>query len=193
MPGWAIALIIVGGVILLLALIIIGYVISTSNWFNRAQVKVKESASGIDVALEKRYDLLTKSLATVKGYTKHESETLTNVIKMRNARGVSNMSMEEKSQFNNAINAAQREINVVMEQYPNLKADSTFTTLQRQIADCEEQLQAARRVYNNNVSMFNQKRVAFPASVIAKRKGLTEDLEFFKAEEYKRQDVKIEF
>lgn len=193
MPGWAIALIIVGGVILLLALIIIGYVISTSNWFNRAQVKVKESASGIDVALEKRYDLLTKSLATVKGYTKHESETLTNVIKMRNARGVSNMSMEEKSQFNNAINEAQREINIVMEQYPNLKADSTFTTLQRQIADCEEQLQAARRVYNNNVSMFNQKRVAFPASAIAKRKGLTEDLEFFKAEEHKRQDVKIEF
>ena len=74
-----------------------------------------------------------------------------------------------------------------------LKADTQFTLLQNQTADCEEQLQAARRVYNSNVSIFNQKRVTFPSSIVAKRIGFTSDLEFFKADEEKRQDVKFDF
>lgn len=191
--GLIIALVIIG-IVFALIVAIVWWWISTANWFRRAAVKIDEANSSIDVALTKRYDLLTKLLATVKGYAKHESETLEKVIAMRNPnQGINNMSLEEKSQLNSQLNQVQRGINVVMEQYPQLKADTQFSTLQARTADCEEQLQAARRVYNQNVSIFNQKRVSFPSSFVANRIGFYENKEFFKADEEKRQDVKFEF
>ena len=189
--------IVVAAVIVLVFIIIVAWYISTMNWFRRTKVKVDEANSGIDVALTKRYDLLTKALAAVKGYAKHEAETLSKetlskVIGMRTGN-INELSLDEKSKLNAELSEVQRGINVVVEQYPQLKADTQFTLLQNQTADCEEQLQAARRVYNSNVSIFNQKRVTFPDSIVAKRIGFTQDLEFFKADEEKRQDVKFEF
>ena len=184
--------IVVAAVIVLVFIIIVAWYISTMNWFRRTKVKVDEANSGIDVALTKRYDLLTKALAAVKGYAKHEAETLSKVIGMRTG-SIKELSLDEKSKLNAELSQVQRGINVVVEQYPQLKADTQFTLLQNQTADCEEQLQAARRVYNSNVSIFNQKRVTFPSSIVANRIGFTSDLEFFKAEEEKRQDVKFDF
>ncbi len=184
--------IVVVAVIVLVFIIIVAWYISTMNWFRRTKVKVDEANSGIDVALTKRYDLLTKALAAVKGYAKHEAETLSKVIGMRTG-SIKELSLDEKSKLNAELSQVQRGINVVVEQYPQLKADTQFTLLQNQTADCEEQLQAARRVYNSNVSIFNQKRVTFPSSIVAKRIGFTSDLEFFKADEEKRQDVKFDF
>lgn len=184
--------IVVVAVIVLVFIIIVAWYISTMNWFRRTKVKVDEANSGIDVALTKRYDLLTKALAAVKGYAKHEAETLSKVIGMRTG-SIKELSLDEKSKLNAELSQVQRGINVVVEQYPQLKADTQFTLLQNQTADCEEQLQAARRVYNSNVSIFNQKRVTFPSSIVAKRIGFNSDLEFFKADEEKRQDVKFDF
>lgn len=181
------------GVVVLLAIIFACWWISTSNWFKRAKVKVDETNSGIDVALTKRYDLLTKLLASVKGYAKHEYETLSQVIAMRSGNNIKDLSLEEKSALNSQLSQVQKGINIVMEQYPQLKADTQFTNLQNQTADCEEQLQAARRVYNSNVSGFNQKRVSFPSSMVANAIGFRQDLEFFKAEEEKRKDVTFDF
>mgnify|MGYP000329554054 CR=1 FL=1 len=181
------------GVVVLLAIIFACWWISTSNWFKRAKVKVDEANSGIDVALTKRYDLLTKLLASVKGYAKHEYETLSQVIAMRSGNNIKDLSLEEKSALNSQLSQVQKGINIVMEQYPQLKADTQFTNLQNQTADCEEQLQAARRVYNSNVSGFNQKRVSFPSSMVANAIGFRQDLEFFKAEEEKRKDVTFDF
>ena len=181
------------GVVVLLAIIFACWWISTSNWFKRAKVKVDEANSGIDVALTKRYDLLTKLLASVKGYAKHEYETLSQVIAMRSGNNIKDLSLEEKSALNSQLSQVQKGINIVMEQYPQLKADTQFTNLQNQTADCEEQLQAARRVYNSNVSGFNQKRVSFPSSMVANAIGFRQDLESFKAEEEKRKDVTFDF
>lgn len=181
------------GVVVLLAIIFACWWISTSNWFKRAKVKVDEANSGIDVALTKRYDLLTKLLASVKGYAKHEYETLSQVIAMRSGNNIKDLSLEEKSALNSQLSQVQKGINIVMEQYPQLKADTQFTNLQNQTADCEEQLQAARRVYNSNVSGFNQKRVSFPSSMVANAIGFRQDLEFFKVEEEKRKDVTFDF
>ena len=153
-------------------------------------VKIDEAESGIDVALTKRFDLLTKALATVKGYAKHESETLEKVIKMRTP--ASNASLAEKQEFANATGQALNSINVVAEQYPQLKADTQFTSLQNHISDVEEQLQAARRLYNANVSAYNQAIIVFPGSLVANSMHLTKR-EFFEAEETKKADVKIEF
>lgn len=188
----AIIAIVVVAVILIAVIAIVSWYIVTMNWFRQTKVKVEEANSGIDVALTKRYDLLTKALASVKGYAKHEAETLSKVIGMRTGN-INELSLDEKSKLNAQLSEVQRGINVVVEQYPQLKADTQFTLLQNQTADCEEQLQAARRVYNSNVSIFNQKRVTFPDSIVAKRIGFTQDLEFFKADEEKRQDVKFEF
>ena len=181
--------IVVVAIVVILLITLVAWYISTMNWFRRTKVKVDEANSGIDVALTKRYDLLTKALASVKGYAKHESETLSKVIGMRTGN-IKDLSLDEKSKLNAELNEVQRGINVVVEQYPQLKADTQFSLLQNQTADCEEQLQAARRVYNSNVSTFNQRRVTFPSSFVAKRIGFREDLEFFKADEEKREDVK---
>ena len=188
----AIIAIVVVAVVLIAVIAIVAWYIVTMNWFRQTKVKVEEANSGIDVALTKRYDLLTKALASVKGYAKHEAETLSKVIGMRTGN-INELSLDEKSKLNAELSEVQRGIDVVVEQYPQLKADTQFTLLQNQTADCEEQLQAARRVYNSNVSIFNQKRVTFPDSIVAKRIGFTQDLEFFKADEEKRQDVKFEF
>ena len=188
----AIIAIVVVAVVLIAIIAIVAWYIVTMNWFRQTKVKVEEANSGIDVALTKRYDLLTKALASVKGYAKHEAETLSKVIGMRTGN-INELSLDEKSKLNAELSEVQRGINVVVEQYPQLKADTQFTLLQNQTADCEEQLQAARRVYNSNVSIFNQKRVTFPDSIVAKRIGFTQDLEFFKADEEKHQDVKFEF
>lgn len=177
-------------IIVVLVIALVGWWISTSNKFKRMGVKIDEAESGIDVALTKRFDLLTKALATVKGYAKHESETLEKVIKMRTP--ASNASLAEKQEFANATGQALNSINVVAEQYPQLKADTQFTSLQNHISDVEEQLQAARRLYNANVSAYNQAIIVFPGSLVANSMHLTRR-EFFEAEETKKADVKIEF
>ena len=175
------ALIIVISIILIFA---ISY-FSILNNLNKMSVKVEESLSGIDVALTKRYDVLNKMMDVVKAYTKYEKETLFKTIKLRN-----NMTMEEKNDANSAMNENLRKINVIAENYPELKSSENYKTLQLSIADVDEHLGAARRVYNSNVSYYNQLLVTFPSSMLAKQKGM-QPKEFFKAEEEKKKDVKI--
>ncbi len=171
-------------------LIIVGWIISTINAFRRMIVKIDESESGIDVQLTKRFDLLTKMVQATKGYAKHEQETLSKVIAMRNPG--SNATLAEKTEFANQLTQGLASLNVVVERYPELKASEQFTNLQRASVDVEENLQAARRVYNANVSHYNQKIVVFPASMIANWKGFTKR-DFFEAEATKREDVKFDF
>ncbi len=178
-----IALIIIGVVVL----VIVIWYISTSNALNRAVVKIDEANSGIDVALTKRYDVLTKMLETVKCYAKHEKETIVESINLRKG-----MTLPEKTEINNKMTDAFTKLNVVAENYPDLKASENFKALQLSIADVEEHLQAARRLYNANVSTFNQMIVTFPTSIIANSKGLTKK-DFFEVEENKKQDVEIKF
>ena len=166
------------------------YIISIYNKFIQVQNKVEEALSGIDVALTKRYDLLTKAVATAKGYAKHEEETLTKIIAMRNPGSAA--TLMEKQEFAAQTAEAIKSFNVVVEQYPNLKADVQFVAIQNSIRDVEEQLQAARRLYNANVSRYNQAIIVFPNSIVANSAHLTRR-EFFEAEEIKREDVKIEF
>ena len=186
MEPWQIILIIIGVV----AFFTIVWWISASNRFKIMGVKIDEALSGIDVALTKRYDLLTKMLATVKGYAKHESETLKNVIAMRNPGSAATLA--ERQDFAAATTQALKSINIVAEQYPTLKADTQFIALQNSISDVEEQLQAARILYNSNVSAYNQAILVFPGSILANSMHLTKR-DFFEAEEVKRQDVNIEF
>ena len=167
--------------------VVVFWAIATANRFRVKLVKIREADSGIDVALTRRYDLLTKMIESVKGYMQHESELFSKIVKLRTGA----TSMSEKSQCNREMNELFQKLNVVVENYPQLKASENFQELQRAIADTEQHLQAARRLYNSNVSIYNQAIVVFPASIVAGKKYTAR--EFFIADEHKRQDVEIKF
>ena len=184
-------LIIVVLVIVGIALLVVFWFIGTMNSLRQLEVKVDEADSGIDVALTKRFDLLTKLVNTVKGYAKHESETLEKVTKWR-SNLPSKLSMGEKQEFLSQMSAIQHGISVQVEAYPDLKADKLFSQLSAQIADVEEHLQAARRLYNSNVSTINSRIVTFPTSIVAGMVNVSKK-EFFEADVNKREDVEITF
>ncbi|PKM62791.1 MAG: LemA family protein [Firmicutes bacterium HGW-Firmicutes-21] len=174
---------VLGGIVLLLVI----WFIATRNKIVRAEVKIDEAASGIDVALTKRFDVLTKMLDVTKGYAKYEAETLTRVVSLRKG-----MSMSERSEANAKMDDMLRGINVLVENYPDLKASENYKQLQLSILDVEEHLQASRRLYNGNVTVFNNIIVTFPSSAVAGMMGKSKK-EFFEAEAKKRADVKMDF
>lgn len=182
---------IVAIIIVALLLIIAFWFIGVMNKLRQLSLKVDEAESGIDVALTKRFDMLSKMLQTTKGYAKHEAETLENVIKWRS--GIpKTASVKEKEDFLNQMNQVSQGINVVVEKYPDLKANTVFLELQSAVADTEEHLQAARRLYNANVTRINTVIVTFPQSIVAKQIKMSRK-PYFEAEEAKREDVKFEF
>ncbi len=185
-----IVLIAVGVVLLILIAIVVWY-ISTMNQLRKLEIKIDESLSGIDVALTKRFDALTKMLDATKEYMKYENSTLEKIVKLRQ-NIIDNKDLDKRNELNDSLNELAKSINVTFEQYPQLKADHVYEKLQAAIMDTEEHLQASRRAYNANVTVLNSKVVSFPASIVAKRIHV-EQKEMFKAEEAKKQDVKIQF
>ena len=171
------------GIVLLIIFI---WCVSTSNRFNRLGIRIEESTSGIDVALTKRYDVLTKMIEVVKGYTKHEKEVFFKVAELRN-----NMTIKEKSDVNASMNDDFDKIRVLAEDYPELKASENFRTLQKAIVDVEEHLQAARRLYNSNVSAYNELLLSFPSNIVAGVKGLKKK-DFFAAKEEEKNNVNVD-
>ncbi len=176
-------------VIVVVAVILICVIawISMSNSIKVAGLKVDEALSGIDVALTKRYDTLTKMIDVVKGYKAHEIQTLTQITAMR-----SGMSMAERNYANGQMDQLSGQIRILAENYPELRSNQNFLELQRTVADVEEHLQASRRLYNANVTAYNAKLVTFPSSMVASSIGAVRR-EFFVADETRRQDVRISF
>ena len=172
-------------VVIAVVAIIAIWAISTTNGFKVAKIKIDEARSGIEVALTKRYDLLTKLLDVAKGYAKHEKEMFAEVINLRKGMSVGEMNDAAKK-----MDEMAKQINFTAEAYPELRSSEVFAQLQKGIFDAEEHLQAARRVYNSNVSRYNTSIVKFPASLLAK--GYAPE-EFFEAEPSKREDVKMTF
>ncbi len=179
------------GVLFLLLLFAIWW-IRVKNTLRRGLEKISEADSSIGIALTKRYDALTKMLGTVKGYAKHEAETLIGVIQMRGGVSPKEMTIDEKQEFASQLTRAVSGLNVVFEKYPELKASQHFAQFNATIINIEDNLEATRRIYNSNVSRINQMIVSFPTSMVAHSMHL-ERQKFFQAEEEKRQDVKVEF
>ena len=157
--------------------------ISTSNRFQSMDIKISESLSGIEVALTKRYDMLTKLLDIAKSYRQHESELFIEVIKLRKG-----MSINELNQAVSKMDDMASSLKVVAEAYPELRLADVFRELQAGVHDAEEHLQAARRLYNSNVTAFNTAVRVFPSSMVAKSQNIAEH-EFFVTEEIKHGDV----
>lgn len=172
-------------VILAIVLAVVYWCIKTVNGFKKKEIRVQEGLSGIEVALTKRYDMLVKMLDTAKGYMAHESELFTKVIELR--RGMSVAEMNDAQQQMDALSG---KIFAVAENYPELRSSDGFVELQRGIRDAEEHLQAARRLYNSNVTAYNTAIAMFPAKLLT---GPRQPKEFFAAEAGKREDVKMTF
>jgi len=177
---------VVGGIVLFIFILICIW-IGMCNGIKVADLKCGEALSGIDVALTKRYDVLTKMKDVVKGYMQHERDTLTELVRMR-----SGMTMAERQNVNGQMDQLAGQIRILAENYPELRSSQNFMELQRAVADVEEHLQAARRLYNANVTAYNTKIVTFPSSLAAGSLGAVRK-EFFVAEEGKRQDVNMSF
>ena len=165
------AALIVLGIVALLAIIVGIWWISTRNDFVRLKNRVEEGWATIDVYLKKRFDLIPNLVETVKGYTKHESETLKSVVEARNM-GATAATRDQMIQADKAMTSSLRTLfTAVSESYPDLKANSSFLDLQNQLKNIEMELSSARRYYNGIVKTFNTKLELFPANIVGKRMG----------------------
>lgn len=153
--------------IVLVILILLVYFVKTSNRLNRYRVIITESKKNVDIALTKRYDTISEMLKVAKSFARHEKITFSDLVQLR--AGVS------INEFNKVIanqEQALGRIYALAEAYPQLRSSEEFVNLQNQIDDENEQLAAAKRIVNNNISVFNQDVVTFPVSIIASMKGL---------------------
>ncbi len=141
--------------------ILIIYVISIYNKFIQVKNKVEEALSGIDVALARRYATLTNTVEVVKGYVKHEKEVLLKAVELRQ-----NPTMKDRVMVDENQSEAITQIFALQESYPELKANQQFLALQDTIRDLEEHLAASRRMYNSNVSIYNNLVLSFPSNLI---------------------------
>jgi LemA protein len=159
---------IVLGLLILAGLI---YVFARNNMVSLRN-RVDESWSGIDVQLKRRHDLVPNLVESVKGYATHERETFEKVTQAR-AAAMQASGPEEASKAESQLTSALGGLRVVAEQYPQLRATENFQQLQRQLTELEDQIQAARRIYNSNVQVYNTRIQQWPWSVIAKQGGFT--------------------
>ena len=189
--AWIVFGSILGG-IALIAILCILWGIITFNTFTRMKNQLDEAYSTMDVYLTKRYDLIPNLVETVKGYTKHENETLTNVMNARNA-AMTATNPEEKIQGEKALTGTLKTLFAVAEAYPNLKADGQFTELTQALKNIESEIASSRKYYNGCVRQYNTKRETFPSSIIANMKKFEKRPLYEVDDEEKRQNVKVQF
>ncbi len=165
----------------LIAVLALVWIIAVYNRFVRLIMRAKEAWADIDVQLKRRYDLIPNLVEAVKGYVKHEAGTLEQVTAAR-AAAMDAGGVEEKGKAENMLSGALKSLFAVAESYPDLKANTNFLELQRELSDTENKIQASRRFYNTNVRDLNTAIDSFPGNVIADLFRF-EPREFFALEE----------
>ena len=179
---------IIVGVIILL---IIVFFVAFYNRLVGLKNKVKEAFSTIGVYLKKRYDLIPNLVETVKGYATHEKSTLENVTQARNvAMGATNA--EDKFAAENILTGTLKSLFAVTESYPDLKANTNFLDLQRQLQAIEDEIAMSRKYYNANVRKYNIAVQSFPNNIVAGITGFKEE-PYFEVDEASTQPVKVKF
>lgn len=178
--------------LVVLVVLIAVYIASTYNSFVKGKNSVEEAFSTMDVYLKKRWDLIPNIVSSVKAYAKHEAQTLENVIAARNG-GYASMNPQEKIKVNSELNEAIKSINIVAEQYPQLKANENFIELNSQLKKTEEDIANARKYYNAVVKSFNNKVEMFPSSIVASMFHFEKKEMFVVDDESERKAVKVEF
>jgi len=171
------------GIIVFLVVLII---LVQYNTLIRLRNRVKQSKSGIEVYLNQRFDLIPNLVECVKAYSKHEKDILENITNLRTLYN-ENKDFDKANKLNSGIN----KILAIAENYPELKASEQYLNLQRSLVKIESQLQAARRIYNNDVTNYNTKLETVPTNIIANLFSF-KPAELFQIEEYKKENINIE-
>ncbi len=182
------------GLIIILAIIfgVIFYGIGIYNALIRLRNRVKNAWSQIDVQLKRRHDLIPNLVETAKGYMKHERETLENITAAR-SRAMQAGSVGEKSAAEGELSGALSRFLLVVENYPDLKANQNFLALQEELTSTENKIAFARQGYNDQVLFFNNKIQMFPSNIIAQTFNFKQE-EFFEIEDKAERVVpKVEF
>ncbi len=182
-----IGLLVVGAIVFLMLI----WGIATYNSLVRLRQHCRESWSGVDTELKRRYDLIPNLVETVKGYAAHEHETFEMVTKAR-AQMVSAGGVAEQAQANNQMTQALKSLFAVAEAYPELKANQNFLMLQEELAGIENKIAYARQFYNDSVLRFNAAIQSFPTNIFARSMGFTEK-KYFEAPEAEREVPKVKF
>jgi len=144
----------------------LGYLVFAYNSLVRQRNQVKEAWSDIDVQLKRRHNLIPNLVETVKGYASHERSTFDSVTKARSA-AMSAQSPQEHAKAENMLTSTLKSLFALSEQYPDLKANTNFLELQRELSDTENKIQASRRFYNTTVRDFNTAIESVPTNIIA--------------------------
>lgn len=184
MPVWLI-------VILIIVVLLILWIVATYNVLISLRNRVKDAWSQIDVQLKRRFDLIPNLVETVKGYTKHESETLESVIKARNTY-LSASLPEDQMKADGELTKAVSKLFALSENYPDLKANQNFMDLQNQLNETENKIAMSRQFYNDIVLQYNNKVQMVPSNIVANMFKFKEET-FFEAGETERENVQVKF
>lgn len=174
-------------VMIFLLVILFVYMFFTYNSFVKKKNKIKQAASGIDVYLTQRFDLIPNLVECVKAYMIHEKELLAEIVKLREQYFM-NKNLKQGEMLNSEYN----KVIAIAESYPELKSSEQFLNLQKSLTKIENQLQAARRVYNAEVNIYNNSVQMFPSGLLASFFGFKEE-EYFEAGTQERNSIEIKY
>jgi len=184
--------IVVAAVVVVLVIAFIAWWIATHNKLVRYQNQYEEAFHNIDIYLKKRFDLIPNLVETVKGYAKHESSTLEAVISARN-KAQTAVTPAEKIEANAQLTQTLRNFNMVMEQYPELRANTNFLDLQGQLKSIEGEIAQTRKYYNATIKQFNTAIRTFPTSIVANHMRCEKQPYFELDDIEERKNVKVSF
>ncbi|MDD2435681.1 MAG: LemA family protein [Bacilli bacterium] len=177
-------------IVLGIIMVVIVYGALTYNSFIKLNNIVSEAFSTMDVYLKKRWDLIPNIVETVKGYAKHEKDTLEEVISLRN-NNYDTMNTSDKINTNEKLKASISKLMLLAESYPELKANQNFLDLSSQLTQVENDIANSRKYYNGSVRIFNDKVQMFPSNIIASILGY-KIKKMFEATEDERKSIKVE-
>lgn len=179
-------------IIIAVIVILVLWFMSTYNGMAKLRMRVQTAFADMDVFLKKRYDLIPNIVETVKGYTKHESETLERVISARN-KALSGVAPAEKLENEKELSGCMSRLLMLTESYPELKADTQFIELQKQLNAIETDIAQSRKYYNGVVGKYNTKISLIPGNIIAGIFGFKPEPFFTVDDESERKNVKVQF
>ena len=182
----------IGIIILVIVVLLALFIISVYNKLVKARQKVKNAWSQIEVQLQRRFDLIPNLVETVKGYMGHEAEVLEKVTELRTSWANAGTSTE-KVKLDNELSGTLKTIMAVSENYPDLKANTTFTELQNNLKETENKISFSRQFYNDAVTMYNTQIETFPSNIVAGMFGFAPETLFNVESEEARQNVKVDF
>lgn len=178
-------------ILIAIVVVLVLYVLSVYNTLVRLNNNVKEAFSTMDVYLKKRWDLIPNLVETVKGYAKHEENTLKEVVELRNS-AYESMSDDEKLKTNQKLSQGITKIMALAEAYPDLKANENFKELSKELSRIEEDIANSRKYYNGVVKVYNNKVEMFPSNLVAGMFGHKAKT-MFEALDSERENVKVKF